>query len=362
MKGYLALEDGTILEGTAFGAVGETSGEVVFNTGMTGYQEILTDPSYCGQIVTMTYPMIGNYGINLADFESRAPYVQGFVVRENCPTPSNWRAWQTIEKYLKQNGIIGLAGVDTRALTKRLRNHGTMKGIISTAESMEGLLDRVNNPLTVTGPELVKRVTTRHSYHLPGKGHKVVLMDFGAKQNIVRSLQHYNCDLEVVPAWTTAEEILALNPQGIMLSNGPGDPTDVPYAIETVSQLAGQVPIFGICLGHQIIGLAMGGKSYKLKFGHRGANHPVKDLNSGRVYITSQNHGYAIEEASLAATGLEVTHRNLNDGTVEGVRHKQKPLFSVQYHPEAAPGPQDSAYLFEQFIDLMNNHNNHQGG
>lgn len=357
MKGYLALEDGTVLEGTAFGAGGENAGEVVFNTGMTGYQEILTDPSYCGQIVTMTYPMIGNYGINLADFESRAPYVQGFIVRENCPSPSNWRSWQNIEEYFKKHGIIGLAGIDTRALTRRLRSHGTMKGIITTREeAITALLEKAQRPLALTGPELVKKVTTRSSYHLPGNGQRVVLVDFGAKLNIVRSLQHYQCDLHVVPAWTSAEEILALNPQGIMLSNGPGDPTDVPQAIATVAQLAGKVAIFGICLGHQIIGLALGGKTYKLKFGHRGANHPVKDLISGRVYITSQNHGYAIQEESLAGTGLEVTHRNLNDGTVEGVSHREMPLFSVQYHPEAAPGPQDSAYLFDRFMKMMNNH------
>jgi len=354
VKGYLVLEDGTIITGRAFGAAGETMGEVVFNTGMTGYQEILTDPSYCGQIVTMTYPLIGNYGLNDEDFESRKPFVRGFIVREFCSKPSNWRSGITLDEYLKENNIMGLAGVDTRALTRRLRNFGTMKGLLTTNEQEAAqLIARVKDSPGVFGPELVRQVTTPEIYHLSGKGPRVVVMDFGAKENIIRSLQSYDCDLTVVPASTTAQEILSLHPRGIMLSNGPGDPTDVPYAIDTVAQLVGKVPVFGICLGHQIIGLALGGQTYKLKFGHRGANHPVQDLRTGRVYITSQNHGFALRKESLEGKDVEVTHINLNDGTVEGIRHRKRPVFSVQYHPEAAPGPEDSGYLFGEFLTSM---------
>ncbi|MHB8172061.1 MAG: glutamine-hydrolyzing carbamoyl-phosphate synthase small subunit [Thermincolia bacterium] len=354
MKGYLVLEDGTIFTGRAFGAIGETLGEVVFNTGMTGYQEILTDPSYCGQIVTMTYPLIGNYGINEEDFESKNPFVRGFVVREHCSKPSNWRSNNTLEDYLEQNGIMGLAGVDTRALTRRLRNAGAMKGMLTTnEEEVAQLVAKVQTSPGVFGPELVKQVTTSEVYHLPGDGPRVVVLDLGAKENIIRSLKSYDCDLTVVPASTTLQEILSLNPQGIMLSNGPGDPNDVPYAIDTVAQLLDKIPVFGICLGHQIIGLALGGSTYKLKFGHRGSNHPVQDLRTGRVYITAQNHGFAIDKESLKGKDVEITHLNLNDGTIEGIRHRKLPVFSVQYHPEAAPGPEDSGYLFGEFLRSM---------
>ncbi|MDA8234267.1 MAG: glutamine-hydrolyzing carbamoyl-phosphate synthase small subunit [Clostridia bacterium] len=354
MKGYLVLEDGALFTGRAFGATGETLGEVVFNTGMTGYQEILTDPSYCGQIVTMTYPLIGNYGINEEDFESKKPFVRGFVVREHCPKPSNWRSQNTLDDYLKDMRIMGLSGVDTRALTRRLRNTGAMKGMLTTNEEEAAqLVAKVQTSPGVFGPELVKQVTTPEVYHLPGDGPRVVVLDFGAKENIIRSLKSYDCDLTVVPASTTFQEILSLNPQGIMLSNGPGDPTDVPYAIETVAQLVGKIPIFGICLGHQIIGLALGGRTYKLKFGHRGSNHPVQDIRTGRVYITAQNHGFAIDKESLEGKDVEITHINLNDGTVEGIRHRKLPVFSVQYHPEAAPGPEDSEYLFGEFLASM---------
>lgn len=355
MQGYLLLEDGTYYTGEVFGATGETVGEVVFNTSMTGYQEILTDPSYCGQIVTMTYPLIGNYGINPQDFESKQPYARGFVVKEWCSHPSNWRSEISLEAFLAKHGIMGIAGIDTRALTRKIRSQGAMKGLITSGtEAVEELMERLQTSPGVFGPQLVQRVTTQEAYSIPGQGPRVVVLDFGAKANIIRSLEHYGCQLTVVPASTSAEEIMNLQPQGIMLSNGPGDPTDVLYAVDTVRQLMGKVPIFGICLGHQIIGLALGAQTYKLKFGHRGGNHPVKDLITGRVYITSQNHGFAIDEESIDKSAVEITHINLNDNTVEGLRHKQLPLFSVQYHPEAAPGPEDSAYLFQQFMDLVN--------
>jgi len=355
MKARLVLEDGTVFEGLAFGATGEQHGEVVFNTSMTGYQEILTDPSYCGEIVVMTYPLIGNYGINEEDFEHQDSFVRGFVVRERCDHPSNWRSRMKLEEFLAERGIIGLEGIDTRALTRRLRNHGTMRAIISTKDQpVENLVARAKEAPTLSGQVLVPAVTTKEPYRWENDGHKVVVMDFGAKQNINRCLHQLGCDLTVVPATTTAREILAMNPDGIMLSNGPGDPKDVPFAIETVRSLIDQKPIFGICLGHQILGLAMGADTYKLKFGHRGANHPVKDLNTGRVNITSQNHGYAVKEDSLNEKDIRVTHRNINDSTIEGMEHKYLPVFSVQYHPEASPGPTDSKYLFKRFIDMMN--------
>jgi carbamoyl-phosphate synthase small subunit len=353
VKGYLALEDGTVLEGQAFGAVGESFGEVVFNTGMTGYQEILTDPSYCGQIVTMTYPLIGNYGVNPVDFEATRSFVRGFVVKEFCTNPSNWRSQETLDAYLNRNRIVALAGIDTRLLTKILRTHGVMRGIISTiSQHKQELLNKLQTAPPVFGPELVRTVTTPEVYHLPGSGPKVVVLDFGAKANICRSLSRLGFDLTVVPSYTTPQEILALNPAGLMLSNGPGDPADVPEAVATVKALLGKLPIYGICLGHQIIGLALGGNTYKLKFGHRGANHPVKDLHTGRVYITSQNHGFAVDAATLGKD-VEVTHLNLNDQTVEGLRHKQLSIASVQYHPEAAPGPEDNFYLFGDFSQMI---------
>ncbi|RYD04650.1 carbamoyl phosphate synthase small subunit [Desulforamulus aquiferis] len=355
MQALLVLEDGTVFTGKAFGATGEQWGEVVFNTGMTGYQEVLTDPSYCGQIVVMTYPLIGNYGINKDDFEAKRSFVRGFVVKEECDRPSNWRVSNKIDEFLAREGVIGISGIDTRALTRRIRNHGTMRGIISTQITDPAILiEKAKNTPGISGQELVPTVATKEIYTVSGEGHRVVLIDFGAKANIVRCLNNRQCEVVVVPPTTSPEEILAMNPKGLMLSNGPGDPTDVPYAVKTVNSLIDKLPVFGICLGHQIIGLAVGGKTYKLKFGHRGANHPVKDLASGRVYITSQNHGYTVDKDSLPSD-MEVSHINLNDNTVEGLRHKSLPVFSVQYHPEAAPGPMDSEYLFDRFLDNINN-------
>lgn len=356
MKGILILEDGRCFEGEGFGAEAEMIGEVVFNTGMTGYQEVLTDPSYCGQIVTMTYPMIGNYGINPDDSESQIPRVRGFVVREACPSPSHWRANQTIDRYLQENGIPGLSGIDTRSLTRHLRSHGTLRGVVASGVKKidpDYIANLVELSKTVDNSAVVAQVTAAKPYRIFGGGPRVVVIDFGLKQNILRSLSALDCDLVVVPAFTPVSEILELNPDGIMLTNGPGDPKDVKAAIETVKALIGKRPIFGICLGHQILSLAMGADTYKLKYGHRGANHPVKDLLTNRVYITSQNHGYAVSEESIQNLPLEVTHKNLNDGTVEGISHKHLPVFSVQYHPEAAPGPQDSRYLFDRFMDLL---------
>jgi len=357
LKAILALEDGTYYIGSAFGSRGERWGEVVFNTGMTGYQEILTDPSYCGQIVVMTYPLIGNYGINREDFESKKSYVRGFVVKEECDHPSNWRASYKIADFLSREGVPGISGIDTRALTRHLRNLGTMRGVISTEEAdPAALVEKARACPQLSGQQMVPEVSTREMYRVEGKGLRVVLMDFGSKLNIIRHLHMRGCDIYVVPPETGPEEILALKPDGVMLSNGPGDPLNVPYAAVTVRELAGKVPIFGICLGHQIMSLAMGAKTYKMKFGHRGANHPVKDLITGRVYITSHNHGFSVDEESMAGLGLEVTHRNLNDSTVEGMRHVNLPLFSVQYHPEASPGPTESEYLFDQFLEMMEKH------
>ncbi|MFZ5825706.1 MAG: glutamine-hydrolyzing carbamoyl-phosphate synthase small subunit [Bacillota bacterium] len=359
MKGYLVLEDGSVFAGEGFGAVTELTGEVVFNTGMTGYQEVLTDPSYCGQIVTMTYPLIGNYGINPEDFESRKPWVRGFIVKELCESPSHWQAAKSLSAYLAENGIPGLAAIDTRALTRHLRNAGTMRGmIVTTLSQEEPTAEQIAAwAAKAQGFEMhdqVMTVTTPQPYRIFGSGHRVVVIDYGLKENILRSLSERDCDLTVVPAHYTAEQILDLNPDGIMLTNGPGDPTDVPQAIETVRELIhdGELPIFGICLGHQITSLALGATTYKLKYGHRGANHPVKDYTNGRVYITSQNHGYAVDDTTLP-NEVVVTHRNLNDSTVEGIAHRTRPVFTVQYHPEAAPGPQESAYLFDRFIALM---------
>jgi len=357
LKAILALEDGTYFFGNAFGSRGERWGEVVFNTGMTGYQEILTDPSYCGQIVVMTYPLIGNYGINREDFESRKSYARGLVVKEQCEHPSNWRASYKITDFLAREGVPGISGVDTRALTRHLRSFGTMRGVISNDISDPAALsEKARHCPQLTGQQMVPEVSTPKAYRVEGQGKRVVLIDFGSKLNIIRHLQMRDCDIHVVPHNTGAQEIMALNPDGVMLSNGPGDPTDVPYAAQAVREMAGHVPIFGICLGHQIMSLAMGARTYKMKFGHRGSNHPVKDLITGRVYITSHNHGFSVEEESMAGLGLEVTHRNLNDQTVEGMRHVSLPLFSVQYHPEASPGPTESEYLFDQFLEMMEQH------
>ena len=354
MKASLALEDGTVVTGNAFGAQGAQWGEVVFNTGMTGYQEILTDPSYCGQIVVMTYPLIGNYGINTEDFESKNSGIRGFVVYEECGRPSNWRSSSNISDFLYREGIIGLSGVDTRSLTLRLRNFGTMRGIISTEnKTPEELIREAGSCPFLSGLDLVTAVATREIYVIEGTGHRVVLFDLGTKQNIIRHLQKRNCEIIVVPPKISVQEVLSLHPDGILISNGPGDPADVPHTIAAVKELITKVPAFGICLGHQILALAMDAKTYKMKFGHRGANHPVKDLRTSRVYITSHNHGYSVEEKSLNNLPIEVTHRNLNDGTIEGIRHKYLPVFSVQYHPEASPGPQESACLFDEYIDIM---------
>lgn len=354
MRAMLALEDGTVFDGKAFGAFGQQWGEVVFNTGMTGYQEVLTDPSYCGQIVVMTYPLIGNYGIMNEDYESQRSYVRGFVVREECRQPSNWRLSDTIDGFLKKEGVIGLSGVDTRSLTRRLRSYGAMRGVISTdTADAAALVKRAKNCPHLTGQELAPIVATKDVYTLPGNGCRVVLVDFGVKLNIIRCLRERGCEVVVVPPTTSAGDILAMNPDGIVLSNGPGDPVDVPYAIEALGHLIGKKPLLGICLGHQVLALALGAKTYKMKFGHRGANHPVKDLVTGRVYISSHNHGFSVDEESMKGLDIFVSHRNLNDGTVEGLRHKFLPVFSVQYHPEASPGPRDSEYIFDEFLEIM---------
>ncbi|WP_438446343.1 glutamine-hydrolyzing carbamoyl-phosphate synthase small subunit [Gorillibacterium sp. sgz5001074] len=348
----LLLEDGTLFTGKAFGADGESTGEVVFNTGITGYQEVLSDPSYCGQIVTMTYPLIGNYGIIRDDFESMRPFIHGFVVRQHEDTPSNWRAQYTLDSLLKEYGIVGISGIDTRMLTRILRHHGTMKGILTTSNApIEELKERLNGSSLLR--DQVDRVSTKSVFGCPGTKERVVVVDFGSKSGIIRDLTKRGCDVVVVPHTATAEQIRRLCPDGVLLSNGPGDPKDVPHAAEMIAELLGELPIFGICLGHQLFALASGADTEKLKFGHRGGNHPVKDLKSGRCYITSQNHGYTVREDSVAGTELEVTHINNNDKTIEGLRHKQYPAFSVQYHPEAAPGPFDSSYLFDEFLDMI---------
>ncbi|GIO85234.1 carbamoyl-phosphate synthase small chain [Paenibacillus faecis] len=357
MQARLLLEDGTLFTGTSFGAEVEKTGEVVFNTGITGYQEVLSDPSYCGQIVTMTYPLIGNYGISRDDFESIAPSIHGFVVRRYEPTPSNWRAQYNLGDLLKEYGIPGITGIDTRMLTRIIRQHGTMKGVITTSDSsVSELLALMESTSIDELRNQVARTSTRHIYSSPGSKERVVLVDFGAKSGILRELNKRDCDVVIVPHDTTADEIRRLHPDGIQLSNGPGDPKDVPYAVKMISELLGEYPIFGICLGHQLLSLACGADTEKLKFGHRGGNHPVKDLETGRCYITSQNHGYTVNEASLAGTDLVVTHINNNDKTVEGVKHVKYPAFSVQYHPEAAPGPYDNSYLFDHFIEMIREH------
>lgn len=353
MKAFLLLEDGTIFEGNSFGMEGKVIGEVVFNTGMTGYQEVLTDPSYCGQIVCMTYPLIGNYGVNIEDIESLKPQVRGFIVRELCKTPSNWRSIESLNEYLKRNEIIGLEGIDTRALTRILRDKGTMKGTIITSEEIGNIQDKlvdVNN-YSISNPVL--QVTTPEIKHYSGEGYRIALLDYGLKQNIVRSLLKRGCEVYIFPATATAEEVLKIEPDGIMLSNGPGDPKDCRFQIDTIKKLIGKKPIFGICLGHQLTALANGANTEKLKYGHRGCNHPVKDLEKDLTYITSQNHGYTIIEESLDRETMAVSHINMNDGTIEGIKYKNAPLFTVQFHPEASPGPGDTAYLFDEFIGMI---------
>jgi carbamoyl-phosphate synthase small subunit len=372
LKALLALEDGLVLRGRSFTGPGECGGEVVFNTAMTGYQEILTDPSYRGQIVTMTYPLMGNYGVNWEDLESRGVQVEGFIVKEYHPYPSNWRAQGNLADYLKTAGKLGVEGFDTRAITKRLREVGAMRGLISTEDlDPESLVRRARELPSMEGQDLVPLVTCALPYWWPDfptadqeptdlaalwaqkPGKKVVLYDYGVKFNIIRSLVAKGLNVLVVPATTPAAEILALKPDGIVLSNGPGDPAAVTYAIDNVRQCLGAQPMFGICLGHQLMGLALGGRTFKLKFGHRGANQPVKNKLSGRVEITSQNHGFAVDLTSIPDPMVELTHINLNDGTLEGLRHPDLRAFSVQYHPEASPGPHDADYLFEEFLNMV---------
>ena len=386
MKAILALADGTVFEGEPFGATGETVGEVVFNTSMTGYQEVLTDPSYKGQIVTMTYPLIGNYGCNEADVESIGPQVEGFVVREYSAYHSNWRSKWSLDTYLAEHNIIGIQGIDTRSLTRRLRVHGVMNGCLSTVDlNPESLVAKAKAWHGLVGWDLVQRVTCPNPYawrngsqqsvvsqqqeNVPSsetslltaeglrkpkvsENYKVIALDFGIKYNILRQLTEHGCEVQVVPAKTTAEEILAAEPDGVFLSNGPGDPMPVGYAIETIQGLMGKKPLFGICLGHQLLGLALGGKTFKLKFGHRGANQPVKHFETDKVEITSQNHGFCVDIDSLP-NSVDVTHINLNDDTLEGIQHREYPIFSVQYHPEASPGPHDASYLFSRFTEMM---------
>lgn len=381
MKAVLVLADGRAFEGTAFGAEGEVCGEVVFNTSMTGYQEILTDPSYEGQLVAMTYPEIGNVGVNAEDVESRKPFVRGFIVKNYTSCPSNWRATQPLHEYMRANGIVGIQGVDTRSLVRHLRDHGAQEGVIATGTGdLPALVAKAQASPGVVGKDLVRDVTCAEPYdwnqgmwdldagykvreparapRRKGKGtfrspaFFVVAYDYGIKFNILRHLAEAGCRVRVVPAFTPAEEVLAMNPDGIFLSNGPGDPDAVPYAKENVRKLIGKKPIFGICLGHQIMGLALGGKTYKLKFGHHGGNHPVMDLTTRKVEITAQNHGFAVDADSLGGAA-ELTHVNLNDNTVEGLAHRELPVFSVQYHPESSPGPHDAGYLFKRFTDMM---------
>jgi carbamoyl-phosphate synthase small subunit len=372
-EAILALEDGTWFRGVAAGASGDTGGEVVFNTSMTGYQEVLTDPSYSGQIVTMTCPEIGNYGVSAADGESQAPHVAGFIVREESPIASNWRSESTLRDYLVKNKIVAIADIDTRALTRKLRSGGVMRGVVMTGSQLDpdALVEKARALPKMEGSDLVKGVTTSKTFDWPLEGNdeaddfaktpgrkakrrlKIAAYDFGMKRNILHRLSAHGCDVRVYPALTPASELLATKPDGVFLSNGPGDPAVLTYAIDNAKALVkSDVPVFGICLGHQVLGLAMGGSTFKLKFGHRGANHPVKKLDTGKVEITSQNHGFAVDPKTLP-DDVVVTHLNLYDGTVEGLKHKTHPVFCVQYHPEASPGPHDADYLFDDFIAMI---------
>jgi len=375
MEATLALADGRIFKGKSIGAQGEVEAEIVFNTSMSGYQEILTDPSYCGQMVVMTYPLIGNYGVNPEDFESDRPFLSGFIVKELCGRPSNWRSNETLNSFLKRYGIVGIQGIDTRALTRHIREAGSQQAVISTKNANEKfLIEKAKASPGLEGRDLVKEVTCNASYqwkegewdlkrgYLPAiesngnKKYQVVAYDLGIKRNILRKLTQAGCNVHVVPASTSAESVLALKPDGIFISNGPGDPAGVPYVAENIGKLSGEAPIFGICLGHQIISRSLGANTYKLRFGHHGGNQPVIDLRTNKVEITSQNHVFAVEQKSINSN-IEVISINLNDKTVEGLRHKKQPIMSVQYHPEASPGPHDSSYLFQNFIDMMKGHN-----
>jgi carbamoyl-phosphate synthase small subunit len=358
-RAILVLEDGSAYQGYAFGAAVRGNGEVVFNTSMTGYQEMLTDPSYSGQIVVLTYPLIGNYGINPEDIESRRIQVSGFVGREHCDEPSHWQSNSTLSEYLAKQGIPGIEGVDTRAITRRIRTVGVMMGTITSDESEEGACKRLRSVRRYDDIDFVRKVSAETAYKwnpstepcLAGK-YRIVVVDGGLKYNILRILRGMDCDVTAVPCTFTEDEILALKPDGIVLSPGPGDPALLDYMVKTVKKLVGHKPIMGICLGHQLLGRAFGADTFKLKFGHRGANHPVRDLRTGRVYITAQNHGYAVDGDGLR-DGLEVSQINLNDNTVEGFRHRELPIFSIQYHSEASPGPRDNVYLFQQFLEMV---------
>lgn len=355
-KAYLILEDGTIFEGKSFGAEQDCVGEVVFNTGMTGYQEILSDPSYYGQIVTLTYPLIGNYGINRDDFESLDPKVTGLIVKEHCLVPNHWRQEMTIDELLKEKNIPGIYGIDTRKLTRLIRQHGTMKGTLVTGDMINQEQALAKLKQTELPRDQVARVSTKNPFHCPGRDFRVVVIDYGSKTGIVRELANRHCDIRVLPHDSTAHQVLQLKPDGVLLTNGPGNPEDVPEAIETVKELLGKVPIFGICLGHQLLALACGAKTEKMVFGHRGSNHPVLNLETNMTMMTSQNHGFTVCHDSVKNTRLEVTHIAVNDGSVEGLKHLDVPAFSVQYHPEASPGPEETEYLFDDFMNLMDQH------
>jgi len=366
-KAILLLEDGTLFEGLSIGAEGSAVGEVVFSTSMTGYQEMITDPSYRGQILTLTYPLIGNYGVSDTALESAHPQVSGLIVKEMCESPSNWRSEGKAADFLREWEIVGIAGVDTRALTRRLRAHGVMMGVISTEETAEEAFAHLQASPNYASLDFVQEVSTPGSYQwneaspllaaqsqlVFGEAPRIAVIDYGTKRNILRSLVALGCEVVVLPYSLSANEVLAFRPDGVVLSPGPGNPALLGPAIETLRELAGAIPIMGVCLGHQLLAHALGGTTYKLKFGHRGANHPVKDLATGRVHITSQNHGFAVDADSLSRSGLEVSQLNLNDSTVEGLRHKSLPIFSIQYHPEASPGPLDNRHLFADFVEIV---------